>query len=155
MKTQARVREIELPPGSRALSTLSRIDYADSFLLETGRPEDMTAEQWARAMIEGASPRTRRALRRGWFMLGMRLGPAHSDRLVLGWEVRHSTPDYALLAATSRLGMVGELLFERRPDGLLFATFLQLGNPLARVVWARVAPPHRRVVQHLLARAAR
>lgn len=150
VETPRRVRQVALPPAARAPSTLSRVDYEDSFLVDTGPHADRTGEQWARAMLDDAPVNTRRALSRGWFALGLRLGSPRSDRFVLGWEVRHSTPDVALLGAGGRLGLSGELLFERREHSLLFATFVQLDNMVARAVWARIAPLHRRIVQHLL-----
>ena len=73
---------------------------------------------------------------------------------MLGWEVRRSTPDAALLGASGRLGLSGELLFERQRHTLLFATFVQLDNPVARALWARIAPRHRQVVRDLLAQAS-
>ncbi|MDT5233193.1 MAG: hypothetical protein QOI39_3693, partial [Mycobacterium sp.] len=48
-----RVRQVAVPPAARALSTLARIDYADTFVLDTG-PDDRTPEEWARAILEGA-----------------------------------------------------------------------------------------------------
>jgi hypothetical protein len=39
-----RVRQVTLPPAARALSTLSRVDYEDAFLLETGPAQDRTGE---------------------------------------------------------------------------------------------------------------
>ena len=59
---------------------------------------------------------------------------------MLGWEVRCSTPDVALLGASGRLGLSGELLFERHQRTLLFATFVQLENRIARGLWARSRP---------------
>jgi hypothetical protein len=152
----AQVRQVSLPAGSRALSTLARIDYADAFTTRpgAGRARDRTGEQWARAVLEGASAPTRRQLRRGWQLLGLRLGSASDASRVLGWEIRRSTPDFVLLGATSRIGMPGELLFRRDHDGLLFCTFVQQRNPLARLLWARVTPAHQRIVRSLLARAA-
>jgi hypothetical protein len=144
-----------MPPSARALNTLSRVDYEDAFIVETDRAEDRRGEQWARAMLEDAPPEMRRALRLGWLALGLRLGPTRSDRLVLGWEVRRSSPDVALLGASSRLGMEGEVLLERRQQALLFATFVQLKTRIARAVWPQVAPRHRRVVRHLLQQAVR
>jgi hypothetical protein len=144
------VRQVTLPSAARALSTLSRVDYEDAFLVETGPADDRTGEQWARAILEGAPASTRSALSRGWAALGLRLGSAHSDRFVLGWEVRRSTPDLALLGASGRLGLSGELLFERQQHTLLFATFVQLDNRIARGLWARIAPRHRQVVRDLL-----
>ena len=51
---------------------------------------------------------------------------------MLGWEVRSSTAAFALLGASGRLGLSGELLFEPRQHTLLFATFVHLENHLAR-----------------------
>ena len=150
--TGGTVAQIALPPAARALSTFSRIDYEDAFFVDAdpGR----TAEQWARAVLEDAPLIMRRRLRRGWRALGLKLGSPRSGRRVLGWEVRRSTPDLVLLAAGSRIGMPGELLFKREGHGLLFATFVQQKNPVARAVWARIAPRHQRVVRSLLTQAA-
>lgn len=147
------VRAIDVPESARRLCTLAGVDYADAFLVEIRAPVELTGEQWARAVLEGAPPRLRSRLSWGWFVLGLRLGSVRSADLVLGWEVRRNTPDHVLLAASSRVGMPGELLFAVRPDGLLFATFLEQQSPIARVVWVRIAAHHRRVVRHLLARA--
>ena len=70
------VREVAFPPSARALTALSRVDYTDAFVRATRRAGDRTGEQWARAMLEDAPAATRRALRRGWFLLGVRLGSA-------------------------------------------------------------------------------
>jgi hypothetical protein len=148
-----RVRQTVLPPGTRGLSTLAHIDYQDAFLVETGLARDRTAEQWAREVLEGAPVSTRRALSRGWSGLGLRLGPAESDRHVLGWEIRHSDPDVVLLGARGRLGLSGELIFERSAHALFYATVVQLDNRVARGLWAAIESRHRRVVQGLLERA--
>jgi Protein of unknown function (DUF2867) len=148
-----RVRRVTLPPAARALSTLAHVDYEDAFLVETGPAQERTGEQWARAILENAPMSTRNALSRGWSALGLRLGSNQSDRFVLGWEVRRSTPDVALLGASGRLGLSGELLFERQQHTLLFATFVQLENRIARALWAGIAPRHRQVVRDLLEQA--
>lgn len=147
--------QIAVPPAARALSTLPRVDYEDAFLVETEAAQERTGEQWARAMLEDAPADTRRALRRGWSLLGLRLGSTDDERLVLGWEVRRSAPDFALLGTDGRLGLLGEVLFKREPHALLFATFVQLQNPATRAVWAAIAPGHRQVVGKLLARTTR
>ena len=147
------VRQAALPAGTRELSTLAHIDYQDAFLAETGLARDRTAEQWAREVLEGAPASTRRALSRGWSGLGLRLGPARSDRHVLGWEIRRSDPDVVLLGARGRLGLSGELIFQRSPRALLYATVVQLDNRVARGLWAAIESRHRRVVQGLLERA--
>ena len=148
-----RVRQTVLPAGTRELATLAHIDYEDAFLVGTGLAQDLTAEQWAREILEAAPLSTRQALTRGWSMLGLRLAPAQSGQHVLGWEIRHSDPDAVLLGARGRLGLSGELIFQRWPRTLLYATVVQLENRIARGLWAAIESRHQRVVQDLLARA--
>jgi hypothetical protein len=147
------VQEIGMPAEACALSTLSRLDYTDSFLAESRSGGDLTGEQWARVVLEDASDRTRKALSSGWFSLGLKLGPTDSEQHVLGWEVRRSTPDFALLGAGSRLGITAELLFKRQQGGLFFATLMRHDNSAARLIWAPIAAPHRRIVSGLLGQA--
>jgi hypothetical protein len=147
------MRQVTLPSAARALSTLCHVDYEDAFLAGTGPAQDRTGQQWARAILDDAPMSTRNALSRGWSALGLRLGSTQPDRFVLGWEVRRSTPDVALLGASGRLGLSGELLFERQQHTLLFATFVQLENRIARALWAGIAPRHRQVVRDLLEQA--
>jgi hypothetical protein len=150
--TPGRVRQVATPLAARALSTL-RVDYDDTFLVEIDPAHHGTGEQLARAIFEDASVLLRSALRRGWFALGLRLGSTEDDRLVLGWEVRRSGPDFVLLGTRSRLGLTGEVLFTREQQALLLTTFVQLENQMIRAVWRGVAPLHRQVVRHLLGRA--
>lgn len=149
------VRRVALPPAARRLSTLPRIDYADAFHLSHGSPGARTGEQWARATLEGAPAAVREQLRRGWSLIGLRLDDAPAHRSVLGWEIRHSTPEFALLGARSRIGMPAELLFWPQGDALLFATLIRHGNPLTRALWLPVIPFHVQVVTRLLDRAGR
>jgi hypothetical protein len=148
------VRQVTPPPAARALSTLSRVDYEDAFLVEAAPAQDRTGEQWARAVLEDAPMSTRKALSRGWSALGLRLGSTESDQFVLGWEVRHVTPDAVLLGASGRIGLSGELLFQRQQQTLLFATFVRLENRVARGLWARIELRHRQVVRDLLEQAS-
>jgi hypothetical protein len=145
-----RVSEVAVPAAAKALSTLSNVDYEDGFLVDAVPAQDRTAEEWARAILEDAPATTRRALRSGWCSLGLRLGSTRDERRVLGWEVRRSNPAFVLLGARSYIGFEGEVLVKREQDALLFSTFVQLKNPLARALWARVAPGHRRVVRSIL-----
>jgi hypothetical protein len=151
----ARARRIAVPPEARALATLSRVDYDDAFLVETVLARELTGEQWARAMLEDAPAATRRALRSTWLALGLRLGSTRDERRVFGWEVRRSSPDFALLAARSLVGVQAEVLLTRGLDSVLCTSFIHVENPLARAVWSGIAPLHRRAVPDLLTRAAR
>ena len=130
------VRQVTPPPAARALSTLCHVDYEDAFLAGTGPAQDRTGEQWARAILEDAPMSTRNALSRGWSALGLRLGSTQPDRFVLGWEVRRSTPDVALLGASSRLGLSGELLFECQQHTLLLRDLLEQA-----IAYAPSGPP--------------
>jgi Protein of unknown function (DUF2867) len=149
------VRQVAVPEGARALCTLSRIDYEDAFLVETGAARERTAEQWARAILEEAPPPLRATLRRGWLALGLELGPSRSERHVLGWEVRRSTRNFVLLGARSRIGMPAELLFKLEPSTLLVSTFVQQDNPLARGLWAGIEPLHQQIVPRVIRRGTR
>lgn len=147
------VSMISLPPDARALSTVSRVDYEDAFLVDVG--VDRTAEQWLRAVINDPPFAVRARLVTGWLTLGLKLGLPWSGRRVLGWKVLHSDASYVLLGAESWLGLRGQLLFRSETGGaLLFATIVQLSNPAARAVWATITPTHQDVVHSLLSHAA-
>ena len=107
------VRQVAVPPVARGRSTLSRPDYEDAFVLDTGAAHERTGEEWARALLEDAPAGMQRSLRRGWCALGLLLGSTRDERRVLGWEVRRRAPEFALLGADSRLGMVGEVLVKK------------------------------------------
>jgi hypothetical protein len=149
------VRQIAVPAAARELSTLAHVDYADTFLMETGGAPDRTAEQWARLVLEDAPAATRTTLLSGWASLGLKVGRPGSAGSVLGWQVRSNTLDHVLLRADSRIGMPGELLFKREPDALLFSTFVQYDNPAARALWAGVEHVHVPIVRRLLEQAGR
>ncbi len=150
---QQSVRQVDVPSGIRDLSTLPTIDYADAFLVDTSAHGDWTPERWAIAVLEEAPPETRSQLLAGWSALGLK--SAETDRSVLGWDIRRSSADSLLLGRGSRIGMPGELLFARRPDGLLFATFVHHRTAVTRALWAAVRRTHVRTVSSLLARAVR
>jgi hypothetical protein len=144
------VRQVAVPAAVRALSTLDRVDYADAFRVEVEDVRSRTAEEWARAVLEDAPLAVRGQLLSGWSSLGLKIGGGS----VLGWHVRSSTPDVLLLGAGSRIGMPGELLFKRERRGLLFATFVRQGNPMARALWGRVERVHVATVRRLLGSVA-
>lgn len=149
------VRQIAVPPDARAVTTLTRIAYQDAFALETTAADDLTAEQWARAVLEDAPAAFRQTLRRGWVVLGLQLGPSRTEGFVFGWELLSATPDAALLAVRSRIGLRAELVFTREENRLVFSSFVQPQNPIARAATAAAAPVHRRAVRYLLTQAGR
>jgi hypothetical protein len=149
------VREIRLPAEAHALSTLPRLDYTDGCRMRTEHAEELTAEEWARALLEQAPEATRRGLRRGWHALGVKLGAADDPSLVLGWEVRRSSEDCVVLGVRSWIGTEAEVLCLREPDALVVGTLVQLSNPVARAVWTCIESHHRRVVRHLVRSAGK
>ena len=149
------VSQIDPPADIRALSTLAAVDYADSFMVTGGPAGECSPEQWAQAALSQASRPVRIKLAIGWTLLGLRLGTRPARERVLGWRIRQRTPHHLLLGAGSYVGLPAELLFCRRLDGLLFATFVSQRSRLARALWPRVIPSHRRIVASLLAHGAR
>jgi hypothetical protein len=147
------VRRIAVPDAARKRSTLERIDYADAFSAPVGALHDGLAEAWARLTLSEAPARTRTSLIAGWTALGLAL--RRGAGTILGWTVRESTPDVALLGADSHVGMPAQLLFERREHDLLFCTFVSFGSPAAAPTWKGVEPVHVRVVPRLLADVCR
>jgi hypothetical protein len=148
-ESRGKVRQIAVPPHARALSMLSDVDYADAFLVEAGTARQWSAEQYARAVLDGTPLALRANLLLGWLAIGLTPAIGRS-RSILGWEIRVNTPEYVLLVRDSLIGMPGELLFKREDDGLLFCTFVQHGNLVARAIWASIQAPHVRIVRELL-----
>lgn len=149
-----RAREIAVPATARELSSLARIDYEDAFMVEACPPPSVSCERWARAVLEDIPLALKAKLVCSWWALGLKVGSPWSSRRVLGWEIRREDFDCVVLGAGSRLGLSGELLFKRDPEGMLFATFVDLHNPVAGGVWARTEARHRAVVRSLLGHAA-
>lgn len=139
--------------SARDHSTLPSVEYMDSFVVRVAGAPDWTAEHWARTVLEDAPAGLRGSLRRGWTALGLTdfVGP----HTILGWEIRHADPDTVLIGRASRIGMPGELLFTRRPDGVSFSTLVHHRTVLTRALWAAVRPRHVRAVTALLERAGR
>jgi hypothetical protein len=147
------VRQVDLPPSARALTTLPGIDYCDAFLFDVGSTHDENAEDLMREILEGTPLAVRTQLLAGWSAIGLKVRGG-SQRSVLGWEIRRAVPDHVLLGADSRIGMPGELLLRKEDGALLFATMVSHRNLIARGVWAVTEPVHVRVVRDILAQAS-
>jgi hypothetical protein len=152
---EGRVRQLTPTPTTRIVSTLGRVDYEDAFAVDVGPTHTRSAEQWVREILEGAPSNVRLKLLSGWSAIGIKLRLPGSDRTVLGWDIRSSDPDCALLGADSRVGMPGELLLRREDNRLLFATFVRYDNPIARALWASIEAAHVRTVRSILELASR
>jgi hypothetical protein len=142
--------EIAVPPEVRGRSTLTRVDYENAVLAEIDPADGSTAEEWARAILEGAPAPMRAALTGGWARLGLLLGPEHSEQHVLGWAVRPADPGAVLLRVGSPDGLHAQLLIEHRPGAVLIVSFVQHDGDAARTAWAEVEGLHAPVVCQLL-----
>ena len=146
--TEFVTRQLDVPHHLRALSSLDRVDYADSFLMRVPDPRRWPAERWARLVLTDAPPELRARLVTGWLALGLKL--SRHPGSILGWTVRIGTPDHVLLGAGSHVGMPAELMFKREACGVRFCTFVAHENALARAMWTGTEPVHGRVVPSLL-----
>ena len=90
------VRRLPVPPEIRDLSTLARVDYADTFRVDVAASPRRSALEWARAVLDDAPLATRTRLLAGWSALGLKLAVT-DPAAVLGWRVRRSAPDQVLL----------------------------------------------------------
>jgi len=152
---EARVRQVTPDAYTRSSSTLTRIDYADSFVVDVDAPHSRRAEEWMRVILEDAPASVRLRLLSAWSAIGLKVSLPGSDRSVLGWQIRASDSDFVLLGAESRIGMPGELLLQRQQRGLLFATFVQQDNAITRALWASIEAAHVRTVRSILEMASR
>jgi hypothetical protein len=155
MDNREHIRQIPAPGTARALCGLSRIDYADAFLVENGAAQELTGQQWAKVVLADAPIAVKAKLLAGWAAIGLMPAVRGSRGSLLGWEVHSLAADFVLYGRTSLIGMPGELLFKREGSGLLFATFVQQDNRIARAVWAATESRHLVVVRSLLEQADR
>lgn len=144
-----RVRRVE-PPDD-----VPEHDYADSFALELDEPDAHSAEQWARAALEGASPLVRGVVRLAQaHVLRLRLRPPGDPAAVLGWPVVRCTSEVVHLRAAGPL-VTGDVVGRRTsPRRVVVTTSLVFERRAARVLWSVVGPLHRAVAPHLLRVAA-
>ena len=66
------VRQVAVPPAVRTRSTLAHLDYAYAFVVDIRAAQSRTAEEWARAILEGPPLSVQRQLRWGWKALGLK-----------------------------------------------------------------------------------
>jgi hypothetical protein len=136
-------------------SELPSIDYRDRSVVDVADASERDALAWARAMLEDAPAGTRQTLDKGWKALQIRRGPVGAPDHVLGWPVLDAAPGRAVLGSTSRLGFDVRLVFETDDRSVTMSTLMKYTSPLGRLVWAGIAPGHRRVVPALLRSAVK
>jgi hypothetical protein len=161
---ESRVQRVEVPA---TIASARAYDYASAFALTVaaspGRSTSptgtapRTAEQWARAVFEGAPAALRWCMVFGWrFVLGLRLHPDAAADQVLGWAVEApaSAPDTVTLAAASRF-LRAENIVAVGEGVVVWVTVVRYDSQAARPLWAVAAAIHHRTIPILLGHAAR
>ncbi|GII75454.1 hypothetical protein Sru01_04360 [Sphaerisporangium rufum] len=138
-----------LPAPVRALSSLSRIDYADHFVLPTDAAA--TAERWARVMFGDRPDAVELFLWRG--LLGLRLGRTVSADTVAGWRIGERGDGWIRLEATSWF-LAADLVVQATGDSVALGTFLRYDRRPAHLLWPPLSLLHRRLVPGVLRKAA-
>ncbi|MYV59572.1 DUF2867 domain-containing protein, partial [Streptomyces sp. SID4931] len=159
----------EIPGPIRALSSLSRIDYADVFTLSTdttagtdadtnvgtgagaGAGAGATAELWARALFGDVPDPVERLIWQG--LLGLRLSRGRSPGTVAGWRIAERGEDWIRLEAASWF-LTGNLVVRAADGQVSLGTFLRYDRRPARAVWSPLSAVHRRLAPGLLRDAA-
>ncbi|MET9767436.1 hypothetical protein [Streptomyces sp. NPDC006415] len=140
-----------IPAATRALSSLSRIDYADVFTLSENVGTNPTAEQWARAMFGDVPGPTERLIWQG--LLGLRLSRGRSPDTVAGWRITGRGEGWIRLESASWF-LTNNLVVQAAAGRVSLGTFLRYDRPPARAVWSPLSAVHRRLAPGLLRDAA-
>ena len=139
----------DVPDAVRALSSLTRIDYADRCTL--GTEVVATPEQWARAMFGAVPSAAEQLIWRG--VLGLRLSRGRSPVTVGGWRIGGGGSDWIRLETASR-SLTAEMLVQTGDGAVAWTTCLRFDRLPGRAVWAPASAVHRRLVPGVLRAAA-
>jgi hypothetical protein len=133
-------------------------DYEVAFVIDRPEGSRLCAEEWIRAIFEGAPRGMRWFLVVGWTAITCRLRPRRSPARVLGWRIEDVTSDTVVLVARAWVGLVSRLVVAVDVDTVTLASFVSFTGPVApvaRAVWAGTTPLHERILPSLLTSAAR
>jgi hypothetical protein len=155
----ARAQRAAISPDVRAVGPFTEgCDYEAAFTIERPEGRWLSAEQWARSMLEQAPPPLRWFLIVGWTAITCRLRPRRSPNRVLGWQIENTSPDVVVLVVRAWVGLTSHLVVCLDADAVTVASFVRCSGPatpVARAVWAATVPLHERMLPHLLSAAAR
>lgn len=143
------VGTLSVPESIRALSSLSRIDYADLFTLPAAG--DATAEQWARAMFGDVPNAGEWLIWRG--VLGLRLSNERSPMTVGGWRVTGLGDDWIRLETDSWF-LSANMIVLTGGEEVRWATLLRYDKDIGNVVWPPLSAVHRMLVPGVLRAAS-
>lgn len=148
-----RVRRIDLP--SDINTSLTSVDYHDTFTVQVSDGVSGSAEQWIREVFEGPPAPVRSFLWLGWSMFGARLGPCPSPTHVVGWRIEENMPDHIRVVVEWTVGLRANLVLRTHASGVILATFVRHHRRASRILWPLVVPVHHLTLRYLLSRAAR
>jgi hypothetical protein len=149
-----RIGTSDVPTRVRSLCTFDEPDYIDSFTLHSLSARDLTAEGWARAVLEEAEL-SRRSARRLWRLMGLRLGPPpYSAEHVQGWAIADAGAADWIRLETQSWYVSAEVVCVIDHSELSISLSLRFDHdPVASVVWALVRCAHQRAVPVMLRQA--
>ena len=141
-------------PEDEPGATGFRPDYTDAFEVSPPSLDRRSAEQWSRAVFEGAPRLVRWFLLTGWrVVLGLRPGPPRTSGHVLGWRIVSHQPDKIVLEMKSPI-MTARLFLRVSEAKIFLSTNVRYARRLARPLWTIIGPIHRQAIPYLLGRAA-
>jgi hypothetical protein len=148
------VRRIPVPDEIRATDSLPDSDYASAFELPIPQTSTRSAEDWARAVFEGAPPMMRWFIRTGWrFPLRFQLAPPGACGHVLGCRAIRTERTMIVLEQRSPFMTAYNIVFVERTR-IVWATIVRYRRPIARPLWSVSAAIHHRTLPRLLTGAA-
>jgi hypothetical protein len=125
-------------------------DYVDAFEVTRSGTGTPSAEEWARAVFEGAPRPVRWFLLTGWrLVLGLRLDSRMSPGRVLGWRIAANEPDLIRLESQSSL-ISARLILRLSGSTAVLSTRVHYARPLTRLLWTAIGPIHRQALPYLL-----
>jgi hypothetical protein len=138
----------DITERTRSLSTLGRIDYSDVATITT--TVEATAEEWARAIVEGAAGAPAQVF---WRAIGLRLeGPSAGH--IGGWRIV-SVGDDSIVCETSSFYATINAVCEVGDGGVSLALLARFDNVFARLACPLITLVHRRGIGLLLRKAVR
>jgi hypothetical protein len=136
-----------------ALSSLPRVDYADSFTVATDAVA--SPERWARAMFGDVPSAGELLIWRGF--LGLRLSRGRSPATVAGWWIGDRGDEWIRLETESWF-LAANMVVRSGGGQLSLDTFVHYKKRIAYAVWRPLSVVHRflapRVVRDTAARMA-
>jgi len=129
-------------------------DYSDSFAAETATGENLSPEQLARSVFEGAPRPVHWFLLVGFrYGLNLRLASQTSPEHVLGWAIIDREANSITIESRSWY-LTSRLLFQTEPRRATLSTYVRYDRPIAKVLWPPVSILHRQILPRLLRHAA-